>query len=200
MDKKGNVTKVEVGTVSIGQTSTVTLGNLSVTGKKRAAGGEIVLDGPQLSLADAAECFDMLGLPRTAEWNAVGAVAADPADRPLSGYAAWAAERGFAGADAAWDAKPARWGGTWANAFVYTFGEGLVDGTTVLLDISVDSVGNPVLATAPVVEGHDDFTFRVIGAPALDDWSEPVFLERNGNDWTLPVGESAHFSRVRLRE
>ena len=44
-----------------------------------------------------------------------------------SAFAAWAAGNGLAGADAAWDAKPAKWNG-WANAFIYTYGEGLADG------------------------------------------------------------------------
>ena len=43
-------------------------------------------------------------------------------------------------------------------------------------------------------------TFYSICVLTLEDWSEPVFLERNGNDWTLPAGESAQFFRVQLRE
>ena len=33
-----------------------------------------------------------------------------------------------------------------------------------------------------------------------DDWTSPVILDRSGDDWTLPVGESANFFRVRLSE
>lgn len=68
------------------------------------------------------------------------------------------------------------------------------------MDISFDASGRPIVTTAPVVEGRDDFTSAVIGTPTLDDWSVPVELDRNGNDWTLPVGEEAHFFRVRLSE
>lgn len=132
--------------------------------------------------------------------DALGIVNYAPGDRPLTGYAAWAAAQGLTGANAEWNAKPARWGGKWANAFVYTFGEGIVDGTAILLNIALDAAGDPILTTAPVVEGCDDFTFRVIGVLTLEDWSEPVFLERNGNDWTLPAGESAQFFRVQLSE
>lgn len=118
----------------------------------------------------------------------------------LNGYAAWVAEKGLRGADAAWDAKPALWGGKWENGFVYTYGEGLADGTLAIMNISFDVNGKPVITTTPVVEGHTDFIFQVIGTETLDDWSSPVFLNRNGNDWTLPVGTSAHFFRVRLSE
>lgn len=50
------------------------------------------------------------------------------------------------------------------------------------------------------VEGRDDFTFWAIGVSTRDDWSEPVCLDRNGNDWTLPAGELAQFFRVQLSE
>ena len=50
------------------------------------------------------------------------------------------------------------------------------------------------------MEGRDDFTFWAIGVSTLDDWSEPVCLDRNGNDWTLPAGELAQFFRVQLSE
>ena len=43
-------------------------------------------------------------------------------------------------------------------------------------------------------------TFYSICVLTLEDWSEPVFLERNGNDWTLPAGESAQFFCVQLSE
>ena len=120
---------------------------------------------------------------------------------PVGGYAAWAAAKGLTGADAAWDAKPALWGGKWENAFIYTYGEGLADGTLAIMNISFDVNGKPVITTAPVVEGHTDFTPAVIGTPTLDNWSLPVVLEnKSGDEWTLPVGESANFFRVRLSE
>ena len=120
---------------------------------------------------------------------------------PAGGYAAWAAEKGLTGADAAWDAKPALWDGKWENAFIYTYGEGLAGGTLAIMDISFDVNGKPVITTTPVVKGHDDFTPAVIGAPTLDNWSSPVTLEnKSGNDWTLPAGKSANFFRVRLSE
>ena len=120
--------------------------------------------------------------------------------RALAGYSVWAAEKGLTGDDAAWDAKPAMWGGSWANAFVYTYGEGLADGSVVLMTISFDANGKPVITTAPVVEGHTDFTAAVVGSETVDDWSSPVTLQQNGNDWTLPAGKSANFFRVRLEE
>ena len=116
-----------------------------------------------------------------------------------SGYAAWATVKELAGADAAWDAKPAKWNG-WANAFIYTYGEGLADGTKPLMTISFDSNGKPIVTTAPVVEGHIDFTPVIIGTSALDDWTSPVILIQSGNTWSLPSGQSANFFRVRLAE
>ena len=118
----------------------------------------------------------------------------------LSGFAAWAAEKELTGADAEWDAKPAMWGGSWANAFVYTYGEGLADGTIAIMSITFDTNGKPVITTAPVVEGHSDFTAEVVGSESVGDWASPVTLQQNGNDWTLPAGESANFFRVRLEE
>ena len=118
----------------------------------------------------------------------------------LSGFAAWAAEKGLSGDDAEWDAKPAMWGGSWANAFVYTYGEGLADGTIAIMSISFDTNGKPVITTAPVVEGHTDFTAEVVGSESVGDWASPVTLQQNGNNWTLPAGKSANFFRVRLEE
>ncbi len=122
------------------------------------------------------------------------------APRALPGYSVWAEEKGLTGDDAAWDAKPAMWGGSWANAFVYTYGEGLADGSIAIMSISFDANGKPVITTAPVVEGHIDFTAEVVGSETVDDWSSPVTLQQNGNDWTLPAGKSANFFRVRLEE
>ena len=116
---------------------------------------------------------------------------------PVDGFAAWAEEKGLTGEDAEWGAKPAMWGGL-ANAFVYTFGEGLADGTLAIMSISFDAAGKPVITTAPVVQDHTDFTVMVIGSSSLDDWTSPVELEKSGNDWTLPSGQTANFFRVRL--
>ena len=117
----------------------------------------------------------------------------------LSGYEAWALDKGLTGADAAWDAKPAMWGGKWENAFIYTYGEGLVNGSLILLDIYIDEAGNPVVLTAPVLEGRKDFNPTVIGAPALDDWTSPVFLDLIQSDtWMLQPGDSANFFRLRM--
>lgn len=119
-------------------------------------------------------------------------------DAGLSGYAAWALEQGLEGADAVWNAKPAKWGGRWANAFVYTFGTGILDKSTPLMDIGFDDFGKPVITLAPVVSGRTDFPVRVIGAPSLEDWDEPVGLNPYFDEWTLPLGESANFFRVQL--
>ena len=116
----------------------------------------------------------------------------------LGGYAQWAMEKGLTGANAAWDAVSGKWG-DWPNAFIYTFGDGLLWGTRILgIDIRD---GEPVITTAPVEEGHTDFDMKVIGTPNLQNWSSPVMLEnKSGDDWTLPVGAAANFFRVRLSE
>lgn len=120
---------------------------------------------------------------------------------PLPGsFAHWANEEGLAGADAAWDAKSAKWGGQWENAFIYTYGKGLVNGMTSIMTISFDANGKPVITTAPRVYGHDEFTSAVIGTSSLDDWTSPVVLEQDGDEWTLPSGREANFFRVRLSD
>ncbi len=114
-------------------------------------------------------------------------------------YAVWAKENGLTGADADWEAKPAIWGGEWANAFIYTYGEGLANGTLKLMDISFDEQGIPVITTAPVVEGHNDFIGVVIGVSTLQDWSNPIVLEnKTGESWMLPTGRRANFFKVKL--
>ena len=41
----------------------------------------------------------------------------------------------------------------------------------------------------------------IFGVSTLDNWSSPVVLEnKSGDEWTLPIGESANFFRVRLSE
>ncbi len=100
---------------------------------------------------------------------------------------------------AAWDAKPAKWNG-WANAFIYTYGEGLADGSVAIMSISFGTDGKPIITTTPVIEGHTDFTPSVIGSSALDSWTSPVILNHSGDNWTLPSGYSANFFRVRLTE
>lgn len=114
------------------------------------------------------------------------------------GIGTWAAAKGLRGADAEWDAKPAMWGGKWANAFIYTYGEGLANGTTALMSIKFDAYGRPIVTTAPVIEGRTDFSASIIGVPSLDNWDNPVILNRRGNDWTLPSGKAANFFRVKL--
>ena len=117
-------------------------------------------------------------------------------------FQVWLSTNGLSGGDAAWDAKPAKWGGTWANALVYTFGEGLVSGETTLLSISFDASGKPVITTPPVVEDHTGFTISVIGTGNLNEWSSPVILEPDstGTSWSLPDGATARFFRVRLTQ
>ena len=120
---------------------------------------------------------------------------------PAGSYEAWVRAQGLTGADAEPEATPAKWGGRWANAFVYTFGEGLLDGTVVLMSISLDADNKPVVTTAPVVEGHEDFTLLVVGTTALDDCDDVVELEQDDEDenrWTLAGDDAAKFFRVRL--
>ena len=110
-------------------------------------------------------------------------------------FAVWAAGNGLSGADAAWDATPVKWGGNWANAFIYTYGYGLTN-SVPLMTISFNAVGKPVITTPQEV--GTGFTPTVIGTSALDNWKSPVVLERDGNNWTLPSGKSANFFRVRM--
>lgn len=93
------------------------------------------------------------------------------------------------------DATPAKWGGRWANAFLYTYGYGLTN-SVPLMTISFDAVGKPVITTPPEV--GTGCIPAVIGTPTLDNWNSPVVLERDGNNWTLPAGKSANFFRVRV--
>ncbi|MCR5751766.1 MAG: hypothetical protein K6G91_07380 [Kiritimatiellae bacterium] len=115
----------------------------------------------------------------------------------VGGYAAWAVEKGLIGEDADWDAAPDMWEG-WENAFVYLYGEGIVDGSEVLIDISFDSQGKPFITTAPVVGNRSDITATVVGSSSLGNWSNPVVLEQSGDTWTLPTGSEAHFFRLVL--
>lgn len=50
----------------------------------------------------------------------------------------------------------------WANAFIYTYGEGLADGSVAIMSISFGTDGKPIITTTPVIEGHTDFTPPVI--------------------------------------
>lgn len=116
-------------------------------------------------------------------------------------YDDWAAEEGLLGSDSGKSGRSLKLGGRTQNAFVYKYGEGLLDGTLNLLEISIGSDGKPVITTPQVIKGRVDFTPAVIGTDNLQDWSSPVFLENNyGNDWTLPAGEDAKFFRLRLIE
>ena len=67
------------------------------------------------------------------------------------------------------------------------------------MEISFDEQGIPVITTAPVVEGHNDFIVVVIGVSTLQDWSNPVVLEnKTGKSWMLPTGQRANFFKVKL--
>ena len=112
------------------------------------------------------------------------------------GYAAWVVEVGLSGDDADLDATPDIWGG-WENAFVYLYGEDIVDGYATLIDISIDEDGKPVITTAPE-EWREDVTATVVGSSSLSDWSNPVILEQDGDEWTLPTGAKANFFRLIL--
>ena len=113
------------------------------------------------------------------------------------GFASWAAENGLSGADAAWNATPAKWGGKWENAFIYTYGDGLTN-SVPLMTISFNAGGKPVITTLPEV--GTGFTPAVIGTSEVDNWTSPVVLERDGDNWTLPAGKSANFFRVRVTQ
>ena len=115
-------------------------------------------------------------------------------------YEAWAKKNGLTGADAAWDATPALWGGTLHNALVYTFGEGIADGSTPLLNIEMGADGKPMITLPPEVKGHSPFFYKVIGSKFLDDWEDAFRLECNNWIWTLPAGTEANFFRVWLTE
>ena len=110
-------------------------------------------------------------------------------------FAAWAVENGLSGADAEWAAKPAKWGGNWENAFIYTYGYGLTN-SVPLMTISFNAGGKPVITTPPEV--GTGVTAEVIGSSALDNWILPVVLERDGDNWALPAGKAANFFRVRV--
>ena len=100
-------------------------------------------------------------------------------------------------ANAAWNATPAKWGGKWENAFIYTYGDGLTN-SVPLMTISFNAGGKPVITTLPEV--GTGFTPAVIGTSEVDNWTSPVVLERDGDNWTLPAGKSANFFRVRIKE
>jgi len=117
-------------------------------------------------------------------------------------FSSWAAEQGLVGDDAAWDAKPARWGGKWANAFIYTYGEGLAaeKDATPLMEIGFDANGLPVITTAPELDGRSGFTAKVLGTLDVSDWKTPVELVRDSgtNAWSLPAETEANFFKVQL--
>jgi len=117
-----------------------------------------------------------------------------------SAFDNWAFEQGLTGSDTAWNAKPVVWGGKWANAFIYTYGEGLAaeKDATPLMEIGFDANGKPVITTASPVPGHDLFLPSVRGSTAVDDWKASVELNRDGNVWSLKPGDSANFFRVQL--
>ena len=138
----------------------------------------------------------------------VDKLSADGKTRTLTGtggssnwYETWAEANGLSGADAAWDAAPAAWGGKWQNAFIFMYGEGLLDGSTPLMTITIDDDGDPYVETPPALSGREGFfEIDVIGSSAVDDWATPVYLEGDSEycTWHLPEGESANFFRARL--
>ncbi|MCR5751113.1 MAG: hypothetical protein K6G91_04055 [Kiritimatiellae bacterium] len=115
-------------------------------------------------------------------------------------YETWAEANGLTGDDAAWDAAPAAWGGTMQNAFVFMYGERILDGSTPLITIWIDDDGEPVVETSSELPGREDFFEpAVIGTSTLDDWTTPVELEDDGSGaWYLPTGSEAHFFRLVL--
>lgn len=117
-------------------------------------------------------------------------------------YETWAEANGLTGDDAKWDATPAAWGGKVQNAFVFLYGEGILDGSTPLMTITIDDDGDPVIETTSELLGREGFfETTVIGSSALNDWTSAVELEGDGDGvWYLPSGESANFFRLRLTE
>ena len=117
-------------------------------------------------------------------------------------YETWAEANGLTGDDAKWDATPVAWGGKWQNAFVFLYGEGILDGSTPLMTITIDDDGDPVIETTSELPGREDFFEpAVVGTSTLGDWTSAVELEGDGDGvWYLPSGESANFFRLRLTE
>ena len=134
----------------------------------------------------------------TGNWTTIAAEKVQYTGGAESGYGAWAVSVGLAGKGTA-----AAMGGYGlddkvANAFIYAFGDAATNAP--LMTISFDTNGKPVITTAPVVEGHTDFTAEVVGSESVGDWASPVTLQQSGDNWTLPAGKSANFFRVRLEE
>lgn len=128
-------------------------------------------------------------------------------------YESWAEYNGLTGDDAAWNAKPAKWGGQWENAFVYLFGEGLIDGSKPLMTIDIGADGVPMITTPKIVADEDScpFELTVIGSESVADWESVVDLSENApspeaaekvpegrKGWWLGEGVKANFFRVRL--
>ena len=134
-------------------------------------------------------------------------------DDPADDYVAWTVKKGLSGVDALWDAMPPKWGGRWANAFIYAFGEKLMDGSQPLLSISFDEAGEPVLTLAPRDPEHPNFCATVIGARDLREfdpehrgWDLPYPPQNpfpldteDGLTWRLP-GRIGRFFRVKMTD
>lgn len=134
-------------------------------------------------------------------------------DDPADDYVAWTVKKGLSGVDALWDAMPPKWGGRWANAFIYAFGEKLMDGSQPLLSISFDEAGDPVLTLAPRDPEHPNFCATVIGARDLREfdpehrgWDLPYPPQNpfpldteDGLTWRLP-GRIGRFFRVKMTD
>ena len=178
---------------------TTSLTNIVFQGETAPAIGDWAFNGTSAGLVLTVP-FDGTGYGvengATGNWAKVAAEKVRYTGGAESGYGAWAVSVGLAG-----KGSEAAMGGYGlddkvANAFIYAFGDAATNAP--LMAISFDANGKPVITTAPVVEGHTDFTAEVVGSESVGDWASPVTLQQNGNDWTLPAGESANFFRVRL--
>jgi len=121
------------------------------------------------------------------------------ADVTDAGFAAWTKAQNLTSADAEWEAAPEKWGGKWANGYVYTYGEKIADGECALMKIALGANATPAITTCPVAAEPAALEPVVIGTDTLQDWSDPVTLEKDGDVWTLPEGRRANFFKVVFR-
>ena len=193
----GGTNAAGIGTGEDGYCYGITIGADITRVTATCGGGDAEPIG--LGGGDYSECMNESNISSSLSDTTTGSTRVLEASGESSAFDSWAESKGLAGADAAWDAKPAKWNG-WANAFIYTYGEGLADGTVAIMAISFGTDGMPIITTTPVLEGRTDFTPSVIGSSAVDNWTAPVILNKSGDTWTLPSGYSANFFRVRLTE
>ena len=180
---------------------TTSLTNIVFQGKTAPDLGAWAFDGTSAGLVFTVP-FDGTGYGvengATGNWATIAAEKVQYTGGAESGYGAWAVSVGLAGKGTA-----AAMGGYGlddkvANAFIYAFGDAATNAP--LMTISFDANGKPVITTAPVVDGHTDFTAAVVGSETVGDWASPVTLQQSGDNWTLPAGKSANFFRVRIEE